>query len=108
MPTLRLDLPLALFVTTAAIAASAPDAAASAATRETWAIATVDHGHGTVICRYIATLGPKAGERSEQPDRITLTSHDDADANSGMPTDDGKAGMDEREDALAPVVEADG
>ena len=109
MPTLRLALLLALAFTTAAGAAPpAPGAPASAATREAWAIATVDNGRGTVICRYIETLGPKAGERSEQPDRVTLTWHYDADANNGMPTDDDKAGMDELEDALAPVVESDG
>ena len=105
MPTLRFALLLALAVTTAAGAAPP---AAGAATREAWAIATVNDGRGTVICRYIETLGPKAGERNEQPDRVTLTWHYDADANNGMPTDDDKAGMDELEDALAPAVESDG
>ena len=109
MPTLRLALLLALAVTTAAGAAPpAPEAAASAATRELWAVATVNNGHGTVICRYIAELGPKAGEQLVQRDRVTLTWHYDADANNGMPTDDDKAGMDELEDALAPAVEGDG
>ena len=113
MPTLRFALLLALAVATAAASASAaappaPDAAASVATKEAWAVATVNNGHGTVICRYIETLGPKAGERSEQPDRVTLTWHYDADANNGMPTDDDKAGMDELEDALAPALESDG
>jgi hypothetical protein len=109
MPTLRFALLLALAFTTAAGAAPpAPGAAASATTREAWAIATVDNGHGTVICRYIETLGPKAAERSEQPDRVTLTWHYDADANNGMPTDADKAGMDELEDALAPAVESGG
>ena len=105
MPTLRFLLPLALAVTTAAGAASpAPDAAA----KEAWAIATVNRGRGTIICRYIETLGPKEGERAGQPDRVTLTWPYDADANNGMPTDDDKARMDELEDALAPVVESDG
>ena len=109
MPTLRLALLLALALSTAAIAASpAPDAVASGSTKETWAIATAKGEGGTIVYRFIDTLGPKAGERVAQPDRITLTWRYDADANNGMPTDDDKAGMDQLEDLLEPAVEIAG
>ena len=75
---------------------------------ESWAIATRTNEHRTFIYRYIDDLGPKAGERASQRERVTLRWHYDADANNGMPSDADKAGMDELEDLLDPVVERDG
>ena len=90
-------------------AAPAPSSgAAGAAPKESWAIATRANEHRTIIYRYIDELGPKAGERAFQRERVTLRWHYDADANNGMPTDADKAGMDELEDLLDPVVERDG
>ncbi len=98
---------LSLFATVRAATAPSSDAA-SAAPKESWAIATRTNEHRTFIYRYIDDLGPKAGERASQRERVTLRWHYDADANNGMPGDADKAGMDELEDLLDPVVERDG
>ena len=92
-------------------AAPAPAAsAASAASKETWAIATARSNDGSrvIVYRFIDDLGPRVGERASQRERITLHWHYDVDANNGMPPDTDKAGMDELEDLLDPVVDRDG
>lgn len=100
---------IALALTSAASAAPLPSAdAASEAPRQTWSLTTRTTDHRTIIYRYIEALGPKAGERAGQRDRITVSWRYDAGANNGMPTDDDKAAMDELEDALAPAVEQEG
>ncbi len=101
----------ALLLLATAHAAPAPAAsAASAAPKETWAIATAkgDDGSRVIIYRFIDELGPRAGDRATQPERVTVSWPYDAAANNGMPTDVDKAGMDELEDLLDPVVDRDG
>jgi len=86
------------------------DSAASAAPKETWALATGKNADGsrTIIYRFIDDLGPRAGDRATQRERVTLRWSYDVDANNGMPTDEDKAAMDELEDLLDPEFDGDG
>ncbi len=99
-----------LLLATAHAAPSPAASAAGAAAQETWAIATAknpDSGRA-IIYRFIDELGPRAGDRATQHERVSVTWRYDANANNGMPTDDDKASMDELEDLLDPVVDRDG
>ncbi len=91
------------------LAPAAPTPAPPAvAAKEVWALGTRVDGGRTVIYRYIDDLGPRAGERADEPDRVTLTWRYDADAHNGLPADDEQAGMDALEDLLEPEVETVG
>ena len=83
-------------------------AASSAPPVEIWSLATQPEGRFKIIWRYIDDLGPRAGERATESDRVTLTWHFDAESNNGLPTLEEKDSMDALEDLLEPAVETVG
>ena len=94
-----------------ALARAATPAAASAASAppvEIWSLASHAEGRYKIIYRYIDDLGPRAGERASEGDRVTLTWRFDAEANNGLPTLEEKDSMDALEDLLEPAVETVG